>query len=206
MHHAPARLWLLRHAQPLIAPGICYGRLDVPANAAFTQKAAQTMVAHLGHSMIVVRYSPSRRCASLAAALQSAAPEQVTGMVADGRLQEMDFGRWEGCAWDAIACADIHAWANDLPHYTPPGGEALGTMLQRVRMALCESWRADSQYGRHDVLWVTHAGTIRCVQWLLQHYPSLPNSEQWNLPAPIFGAWLTQTWADAMTIGPCLNP
>ncbi|MBV8617950.1 MAG: phosphoglycerate kinase, partial [Curvibacter sp.] len=30
------RLWLVRHARQLIAPGTCYGRLDVPADPAHT--------------------------------------------------------------------------------------------------------------------------------------------------------------------------
>lgn len=206
MVRASARLWLLRHAKPLIAPGICYGSLDVPADAALTQQAAQSMAAHLNGRRVAVRYSPLQRCASLAAALQTIAADTVSSMSADDRLQEMNFGHWEGRRWDDIAHAQINDWANDLPCYVPPGGEALGTMLQRVHFALRESWHIDSQYGTCDVLWVTHAGTIRCVQWLLQHYPSLPDSSQWSLPAPNFGAWLTQTWSNALTIGPCLNP
>ena len=35
-----ARLWLVRHAQPVVATGTCYGALDVPADAAATQVAA----------------------------------------------------------------------------------------------------------------------------------------------------------------------
>ena len=30
---AKNRLWLVRHAAPLVAPGTCYGALDVPADA-----------------------------------------------------------------------------------------------------------------------------------------------------------------------------
>ena len=35
------RLWLVRHARPLVAPGICYGRLDMQADAQATADAAQ---------------------------------------------------------------------------------------------------------------------------------------------------------------------
>jgi alpha-ribazole phosphatase len=34
-------LWLLRHAHPLVDAGVCYGRLDVAADAARTVQAAQ---------------------------------------------------------------------------------------------------------------------------------------------------------------------
>ena len=46
--HAPgARLWLVRHAAPQVAPGTCYGALDVPADPAATQAAARRLAAAL---------------------------------------------------------------------------------------------------------------------------------------------------------------
>src|SRR5690606_10781153 len=41
------RLWLVRHAAPLVSPGTCYGALDVPADAAATQAAAVRLAAAL---------------------------------------------------------------------------------------------------------------------------------------------------------------
>ena len=38
-------LWLARHAQPLIGAGICYGVLDVAADAALTTAAAKALAA-----------------------------------------------------------------------------------------------------------------------------------------------------------------
>lgn len=43
----PACLWLLRHAQPLIAQGVCYGRLDVPADPSQTLQAAMRFAAQM---------------------------------------------------------------------------------------------------------------------------------------------------------------
>ena len=44
--------------------------------------------------------------------------------------------------------------------------------------------------GSGDLLWITHAGVARCVQWLLQHgAAALPRADQWPLQAPAFGAW-----------------
>jgi hypothetical protein len=37
------RLWLVRHAAPLVEAGTCYGALDVPADAQATQQAAQAL-------------------------------------------------------------------------------------------------------------------------------------------------------------------
>ena len=189
MADAPCRLWLLRHAQPLIAPGTCYGQLDVPADAVLTQKAARTLQPLLPPET-VLRHSPLQRCAQLASAIA------CTTRIPDARLQEMHFGHWEGQAWNAIARAELDAWANTLAHYAPGGGENLSTMLMRVRQALHTSWHHDSVHGTRDVLWVTHAGVVRCVQWLQRHPHALPHSADWNLPAPAFGGWITLDWSD----------
>ena len=187
---APA-LWLLRHAQPLIAPGVCYGQLDVPADSSATLQTSLrfTRAMPLGAP---IRYSPFQRCEQLAQALQ--APEAF--LTADARLQEMDFGAWEGQPWNAIGRSAIDAWAKNLYGTAPGGGESLAAMLLRVRQALIESWQHDSRLGTRDVVWVTHAGVIRCVQWLLRYGAAHPTSADWNLPAPAFGQWISLPWAD----------
>ena len=43
---AAPRWYVLRHAQPLIAKGICYGQLNVAADAALTHTAAAAFAAH----------------------------------------------------------------------------------------------------------------------------------------------------------------
>ena len=59
------RLWLVRHAQPLIAPGICYGALDMPADPAATARSAQRLAAALPQRLSVW-HSPLQRCELLA--------------------------------------------------------------------------------------------------------------------------------------------
>src|SRR5690606_1452269 len=152
---APA-LRLLRHAQPLIAAGVCYGQLDVPADPHGTLQAALQHTPTLSRCG-VVRHSPSQRCEQLAQTLQGL----EANFLRDARLQEMHFGRWEGCAWNDIDRAEIDQWSRELYHFAPGGGECLSAMLQRVRAALLESWQMDSQGGTRDVAWVTHAGVIR---------------------------------------------
>jgi len=39
-------LWLVRHAQPLIESGVCYGALDVAADETATTQAAQALARH----------------------------------------------------------------------------------------------------------------------------------------------------------------
>lgn len=101
---------------------------------------------------------------------------------------EMNFGTWEGLPWDAIPRAHIDAWAQDLAAIAPGGGESLQQMLARVEQALRHTLSAPEHIT--DRIWITHAGVIRCVQWLLKNGQQLPTASQWQLPAPACGQWL----------------
>ena len=193
MGSAPAcaapRLWLVRHAQPLVAAGICYGRLDVAADAAATRASARALAAALPPQVRLAHHSPLQRCEQLAQALQALRPDMTLN--ADARLQELDFGCWEGRAWNAIGRAPVDAWTAAFASHRPGSGESLADMLQRVAAAL-DAARLQSLAapGSGDLLWITHAGVARCVQWLLQHgAAALPRADQWPLQAPAFGAW-----------------
>jgi alpha-ribazole phosphatase len=181
------RLWLVRHAPPLVAPGLCYGRLDLPADAQATQDCARALAGALP-SHVHAWHSPLQRCEQLAQALQTLRPDLAPQP--DARLQELDFGTWEGLAWSALPRADIDAWTADFACHPPGGGENLATMVQRVRAALHDA-RQQAQQAQSDVLWVSHAGVARCVQWLLQH-PSgpLPQAHEWPQEAPAYGRWV----------------
>ena len=63
-----ARLWLVRHAQPLVAPGVCYGALDLRADPAATADSAQRLAAALP-PRLSASHSPLQRCEQLAHAL-----------------------------------------------------------------------------------------------------------------------------------------
>ena len=62
---AKNRLWLVRHAAPLVAPDTCYGGLDVPADAQATRAAAERLATALPAGALVV-YSTLQRCELLA--------------------------------------------------------------------------------------------------------------------------------------------
>lgn len=178
------RLWLVRHARPLVAPGLCYGRLDMAADAAASRAAAAALARALPPSVAGVWHSPLQRCELLALELQALRPDLASQ--AEARIREMDFGAWEGQAWSAIARAEIDAWAAELAIYAPGSGEPLAAMLTRVAGAL-----DDARSRRGDVVWITHAGVARCVQWLLAHGAGrTPRSHEWTAPAPQFGAWM----------------
>ena len=176
-------LWLVRHAQPLIAPGICYGALNVPADASATANSARRLAAALPQHLKIY-HSPLQRCELLALVFKGLRPDLMLKTAPN--LVEFDFGSWEGRAWDDIPRADIDAWTADFAHYRPGGGDNLAAMLGRVSNAL----RVAQQEGG-DILWVTHAGVARCVQWLLHAAPGqMPTADQWPHNAPGYGEWM----------------
>ena len=146
------QLVLVRHPQPDIAPGICYGRADISTSIeAIAQVAASLRAAGLPGALPVYA-SPLARCATLAAALEI--PVRL-----DARLAEMDFGDWEMRSWDAIPHAEVDAWAADLLHYRPGGGENVLDVARRVAAFRNEL--------RHPAaLVICHAGTIRLLSAL----------------------------------------
>jgi alpha-ribazole phosphatase len=188
MSTAAARLWLVRHAQPLIAPGICYGQLDVAAQLADTQAAAQALATALPLRVGALWHSPLQRCELLSTTLQELRADLTAKP--EPRIAELDFGCWEGRAWETIGRAEIDAWSADFFHHAPGGGESLQAMLQRVGQALEDAASLAARHQLADLVWITHAGVARCVQWLLAHGPQRqPLAAEWPREAPAFGAW-----------------
>ena len=184
---AKSRLWLVRHAAPLVAPGTCYGALDVPADAQASRAAAERLSTALPPAARVA-HSTLQRCELLAHELQALRPDLT--LTPDARLREMDFGCWEGKTWDAIGQSAIDAWVAGFSTHALGGGESLAHMLHRVAAALqtAREWRTEQ--GVKEVVWITHAGVARCVAWLQERGESaLPRSEDWPVAAPGWGEW-----------------
>lgn len=180
------QLWVVRHAAPQVAAGICYGALDLPADPHATLAAAQALAQALP-SAARIWHSPLSRCEQLALDLIGLRPDLASNF--DPRLRELDFGRWEGQSWESIGQPAIDAWVADFAHHRPGGGEALTDMLVRVREAL-DAARAWARQEHQDVAWISHAGVARCVTWLNGPGGShLPQSTEWPIAAPVWGGW-----------------
>ncbi|KQP48706.1 histidine phosphatase family protein [Pseudorhodoferax sp. Leaf274] len=176
------QLWLVRHAQVMLAPGICYGASDVPADPAQTQACATRLAQTLPHG-IAGTCSPLGRCRSLADALQAQRPD--LRWTTDARLAEMDFGHWEGQHWDCIGRAAVAAWTQDFAQHRPGGGESVGEFIARVQSAL---WATAAQHAGVG-LWVTHAGVIKAARWLLSNQGPLCRADQWPTDSVACGDW-----------------
>lgn len=92
------------------------------------------------------------------------ADERGCELVVDDRLNEFDFGDWDGRTLDALwrDCGDeIAAFFGDPDAVTPPGGETAAAFRARVRAA------RDALVGRYPgsrLLVVGHGGVLR--QWV----------------------------------------
>ena len=153
------RLILLRHPKPRCEPGLCYGRLDLECEV----QALETAVSRLRDAAAKARIvsSPARRAFDLASRL---APDAT----ADPRLQELDFGDWEGRRWQDLGREAIDAWREGLPDSAPPNGETLTAMAAR-----CADWIASLDSASRPVLAVTHAGPIRVIRAMIEGHPLL---------------------------------
>lgn len=174
-------LWLVRHAQPLIAPGICYGATDVPADPDATQTAAHALALALPQGTRVTS-SPLQRCERLMQAVLRLRPDLTCKT--DARLGEMDFGAWEGQRWDAIDRAEIDAWTAAFETWRCGGGECVRDVMARVASAWDET-----RHRPQPTAWITHAGVIRAATLVAHGVRQVTDASQWPKDAPGFGQW-----------------
>ena len=144
----------LRHPRPQVAPGICYGRLDLDVGLDGDAEITKAMAAAPPVTRVIA--SPALRCRALAERL---AARDSVDLTLDARLWEMDFGTWEGMAWDQIDRAESDPWAADPWSLAPPGGETFAALHARVADAL-------SDIAPGTAL-ICHAGPIRAARMIL---------------------------------------
>lgn len=180
-------LWLVRHAAVQAEPGLCYGRSEVPADAAATAAAAAALAPRLPRGA-ALRVSPLGRCQQLAEALRALRPD-LQGRL-DARLAEMDFGAWELRRWAEIERAAFDAWLADFADARPGGGESVRAFMQRVGAAWDEAVRGAAGTDGGDEVWLTHAGVLRAARLLHAGVRCPVRAADWPREAAPFGAAL----------------
>ncbi len=155
-------IYLIRHPQPDIAPGICYGRLDV-APAAGLEAAADRLARSLPPAAAIVT-TEAQRCRRLAQPLAAALGSKL---IVDDRLRELDFGEWEGRPWADIPRAQTDVWSRDVWNCSAPGGESYAAMHARVGAA----WEALLSADHEALVLVGHAGPLRALLTIALELP-----------------------------------
>ncbi|MDD2914443.1 MAG: alpha-ribazole phosphatase [Gallionella sp.] len=164
-------LYLIRHTKPDIAPGTCYGQLDIGLTDSFDAEADRVL--RWLPSVELILTSPLQRAHRLAEHLAHA---QHCELRSDARLMEKHFGIWEGKAWNDIARDEIDAWAADVMGYAPPGGESAQQLMQRVQSLL----RDVAQLPQQNIALVAHGGSIRALLATIGGVP-LADTLDWDV-------------------------
>lgn len=157
--NGPMRVALVRHPRPSVAPGICYGRVDLalhPDAPAQIDTAVNTL---RSFAPACIWSSPALRCQAMANALAVALGAPIRH---DARLLEMDFGAWEGRPWDKIPRDALDCWAADPLAFAPPGGESGAHLVARV-----SAFHHDIKARAQTCIVVAHGGPLRVLQPLL---------------------------------------
>jgi alpha-ribazole phosphatase len=196
------QLWLVRHARPLVEPGICYGALDVHADPHATALAATELAATVPIGSFVM-HSPLQRCELLAQSFVGLRPDLASNP--EPNLREMNFGAWEGQRWDHIAKAELQDWTDDFANYRCGGtGESTAQIIQRVHRALLSCIQNNVRLDHCAThVWITHAGVMRAALWLHQRgaatlgaQPLCPRADEWPRLALDSGQVLKLDWPD----------
>ena len=179
------KLWLVRHARPLVDSGVCYGALDVPADEAATRRCAAQLAASLPMSglpndsrQVSFSTSPLQRCKLLTHYLCGLRPDLAP--IFDANLAEMNFGSWEGQHWDAIGEEAVARWTDQFATHRPGGGESVQAFMKRVQTAMAE-------VQGENTVWITHAGVIRAATLMASGVQTVVSADQWPVNGPDYG-------------------
>lgn len=176
---ATAKLWLVRHAQPLVEAGICYGASDIDADQGANRRVAASLALTLPQGIQILS-SPLRRCRQLVLDLTALRPDLASR--SDPRLAEMNFGCFEGQRWSDIPEAQIAHWMANFGKLRFGGLESVQDVMQRVA-AVWDETTARQQ----DAVWLTHAGVIRAVNLISAGVRTVSRADQWPATPIKFG-------------------
>ncbi len=144
-------IYLIRHTQTANAEGLCYGQCDIGLAISFPEEveALHDKLPSFDEDCRVFS-SPLTRCVQLAETFSESA-------IIDPRLQELNFGDWEGQRFDDIDPIALQHWTDNFATATPPNGESFAELYQRTG----EFWQELLAAPSDQVVIVTHAGVIR---------------------------------------------
>ena len=146
-------LTFVRHTTPDVAKDICYGRTDLDVADTFEHEC-RDVLARLNPADVIVT-SPLKRCYVLADYIASSFEQPLA---VDDRIQEMDFGTWEGKSWSDIPRDELDAWSSSFLHARPHGGESVAMLKERTLNALSDFASTGKSY-----IIVTHSGVIKAA-------------------------------------------
>ena len=164
-------LHVWRHPKPIGAAGLCVGRTDLPVDRRKSKRLAHRIRAQ-------ARRHSLPRCVVTSRLQRSAAVGRLLARwgwrhTVDPRLDEFDFGDWDGRPWAEIAADELNAWGRDFAAYRAGGGESVSALLERCGEFIAEGSAAG------DRCVVGHAGWISAARWRQASGGDMPLSSTW---------------------------
>ncbi|MRT92742.1 alpha-ribazole phosphatase [Ancylomarina sp. 16SWW S1-10-2] len=147
-------LHLIRHTKVNVEPGVCYGQKDVELLETYPEELIAVKEQIKDLKFDVIYSSPLTRAKTLATDLFGEA------VMYDDRLMELNFGDWEGKAWDEIKDPFLDKWMEDFVNKKCSNGESFVMLHDRVAQFLEEL----KQSKHENIAIVTHGGVIRTLQ------------------------------------------
>ncbi len=168
-NHNKTELWLIRHGVTDWNIEKRYqGNADVPLNAEGIAQARETAAQLDGQKFTAIYSSPLQRARQTAHEIS-----KVIGLPVqtDDRLREGSQGQWEGMLLEDIdrVFPGVRAKRmNDPEHVSPPGGETMRQVAQRIGRAADDIARA---HPGQKVLVVSHGMALAALISLARHLP-----------------------------------
>lgn len=156
-------LFLVRHPEPEIEKGICYGSSDIPLKPGYEVQLdtfCQTIAPYVQAGRITHVFSSDlQRCRIPAEII---AERFFLARTVTPLLRELDFGQWELCSYDELwnHRPEYAQWGDNWQTERTPDGESLQVLKERVKNFL-DAYRADRS------LCITHAGVMRVMKTLV---------------------------------------
>ncbi|TMD66750.1 MAG: alpha-ribazole phosphatase [Chloroflexi bacterium] len=174
------RLWLVRHGltEWNTQQRFC-GHSDIPLSAR-GRVQARWLARRLREEAITLIYTSDLARARETAEIIASLSTQAVPLKVSTAWREIDFGAWEGLTYAEIAeqFKDQLGFFTDPEQCSPPGGESLAHMLQRVMAELAAIARSDDRSIEGDVVIVSHGGPLRV---LLCSMLGMPLERQWQI-------------------------
>jgi len=174
------RLWLIRHGSTLwnSEQRFC-GHSDIPLSS--EGKAQARWLARRLHTQPIAKmYTSDLLRAQQTAEVIAAQCSQSVQIITTPSWREIAFGAWEGLTYEQITQqfpASLSFFSDPLSA-SPPDGETLQTLAQRVRQAFIELVHRDSLSEDGDIVLVSHGGPLRV---LLSMVLGMALEQQWRL-------------------------
>ncbi|HYX49668.1 MAG TPA: histidine phosphatase family protein [Ktedonobacteraceae bacterium] len=174
------RLWLIRHGLTdwNMHQRFC-GRSDIPLSEQGQEQALWIAKQLLQENISVIYTSDLVRACETAEIIASQRATAVQ-IKKSSDWREMDFGEWEGLTYAQIAeqFKDQLGFFIDPEHHSPPNGESLAHVQQRVMDAFLAIVRSDVMLLTGDAVIISHAGPLRI---LLCNLLGIAFQRQWQI-------------------------